>query len=428
METKKIERDIVVIGGGTAGSAAAVAAARRGHSVLLVEEGNCLGGVSSGGNVAQWYAGLDGMGDIFSSIIRIMDNFGARTNVFYNPYSPEYLKIAWQLLAQDAGVEILFHTTLQDVITRGKIIKGVRLVSCSQTIDVSAKFFIDASGEGDLGFLAGAQFMQGDPLKGRTLHMTLVFFLCDTGKPVKVYLPPGLEPINSEQELPGLHCHVKWIDNRIYCNMTKVVDHDPTDPFSLTDAECEARRQMIRIVHFLQRKYYPTYMICSSGSKIGIREGRRIIGDYILKKQDILGEEPFDCPDGICVATSQIDFHSLTKPGHRGWRQRVLPYAIPFRCIIAKDFNNLLMAGKCISVDQVVHSSCRMTPTCCGMGQSAGTAVSMAIEDHVKNIRDISIEKLRQQLRTDGMELDPRKHKGYCGEESDVDEEEKGFQ
>jgi len=303
----------------------------------------------------------------------------------------------------------------------------VRLVSCSKTIDVAGKFFIDASGEGDLGFLAGAEFMQGDPLKKRTLHMSLVFFLSDTGKSQTPYLPPGMKPINTDQELPGLHVHAKWFDGRIYCNMTKIIDCDPTDPFSLSRAEMEARRQMIRIVHYLQRKYHPTYTICSSGARIGIREGRRIIGDYILKKEDILGERPFDSDDGICVATSQIDLHSLTKPGHGGWRKKVLPYAIPFRCIIARGFKNLLMAGKCISVDQVVHSSCRMIPTCCGMGQAAGTAVALGLESNVTDIRSLSVEQLRNQLRLDGMELNPARHRAYCGEESDVPDEEKGL-
>lgn len=428
MENIKIDtRDVIVIGGGTAGCAAAIAAARRGHRVLLAEEANCLGGISSAGNVAQWYASIEGMGDIFDTMVKMMEDFGGTIRHRYNPYNPEYIKIVWQLLAEQAGVDILFHTTLQDVVCEDGNVKSVRLVSCSKTIDVEGKFFIDASGEGDLGFLAGAEFMQGDPLKGRTLHMSLVFFLSDTGKPVKTFLPPGFEPITCKEQLPGLHVYAKWFDGRIYCNMTKIINHDPTDPFSLSDAEREARRQMIRILHFLQTTYFPTYTICSSGSKIGIREGRRVVGDYILKKEDILGEKIFNCSDGICVATSQIDLHSLTKPGHSGWRKKVLPYAIPFRCITAKGFKNLLMAGKCISVDQVVHSSCRMIPTCCGTGQAAGTAVSLALEKNLNDIRDLSIKDLRNQLEQDKMVLDPAKHRYYCGEESDIPDEEKGL-
>ena len=132
----------------------------------------------------------------------------------------------------------------------------------------------------------------------------------------------------------------------------------------------------------------PTFALASSGAKIGIREGRRIIGDYVLAQDEILNRtEPLVFDDGIAVATSQIDFHSLTKSGDSGWRQRLEPYNIPFRCIVAKGFPNLMMAGKCISVDQVVHSSVRMTPTCCAMGQAVGTAAALAVELNVNNIR-----------------------------------------
>jgi hypothetical protein len=158
-------------------------------------------------------------------------------------------------------------------------------------------------------------------------------------------------------------------------------------------------------------------MLCASSAKIGIREGRRIIGDYILTQQDILeNPEGLDFNDGVAIATSQIDFHSLTKAGHAGWRQEIPPYAIPFRCLCAKDFENLMMAGKCISADQVAHASSRMTPTCCCMGQAAGTAAALAEESRAKNIRDISIAELRKILRADGIELNPSLHTPFAPE------------
>jgi len=113
--------------------------------------------------------------------------------------------------------------------------------------------------------------------------------------------------------------------------------------------------------------------------KIGIREGRRIVGDYVLTEADVTGSAPRDFEDGVAVATSQIDFHSLTQPGDAGRRQRVEPYAIPWRCLIARGFDNLLMAGKCASGDQVAQSSFRMTPTARN-GAAAGTRVALALE------------------------------------------------
>lgn len=402
--------DVVVAGGGTAGTAAAVAAARRGCRVLLVEEQNCLGGISTSGGVGEWFASLEGLGDIFAAVVRELENFGVRESRFFNP---EYGKIVWQELALAAGVEVLFHASVVGVEVRDGRIESVRLACCSRNIEVRAKMFVDATGEGDLGALAGAEFMQGEPKTGLTLHMTLTAWLYDTGRPMVPYLPAGLEPLAGEADLPGLGAGWLVDRGRVFLNATKVVRHDPTDPFQLAAAEIEARRQLARIVHYAQRTRFPNHAIGGSGAKIGIREGRRLVGDHVLRGEEVLGRsEPLDFPDGVAVATSQIDFHSLTKAGKAGWRQRVECYAIPFRCLMAKGFRNLLMAGKCISVDQVVHSSCRMTPTCCAMGQAAGTAAALAA--NLPDIRQLPVGELRALLAAEGMELDPGKHTPFA--------------
>jgi len=416
-----LEYDIVVAGGGSAGAAAAVAAARRGHRVLLVEEQNCLGGISTTGGVGEWFASLAGVGDIFQSTLQELERYGVRQGRFFNP---EYLKIIWQRLAEQAGVQLLFHASVIGVETKAGALATIRIASCSREIVATAKYFIDATGEGDLAALAGAECMKGDPATGLTLHMTLTAWLYDTGKAVTPYLPKGLAPITCDAELPGLGAGWLVDNQRVYLNATKVSRHDPTDPFSLTAAEVEARRQLARILHFVQRTRFPTHALGGSGASIGIREGRRIVGDYVLRKEELLGRGvPLDFPDGVAVATSQIDFHSLTKAGSSGWRQRVECYALPFRCLIAKGFSNLLMAGKCISTDQVVQSSCRMTPTCCAMGQAAGTAAALAVESGVTDIRQISIPGLRARLTANGLELDPGKHEAFAPHDTRLDKD-----
>lgn len=417
-----LEYDLIVAGGGTAGAAAAVAAARRGQRVLLVEEQNCLGGISTSGGVGEWFASLPGMGDIFQATVRELERYGMRDRRFFNP---EYLKIIWQGLAERAGVHFLFHASVIGVDTRGGALETVRVACCTRELVAKARYFIDATGEGDLAALAGAETVQGDPVTGLTLHMTLTAWLYDTGKPVTPYLPEGLAPITCDAELPGLGAGWLVENRRVFLNATKVTRHDPTDPFSLTAAELEARRQLARVVHYAQRTRYPNHALAGSGAKIGIREGRRIVGDYVLRRDEMLGrKEPLDFPDGVAVATSQVDFHSLTKGGNAGWRERVECYAIPFRCLVARGFRNLLMAGKCISVDQVVQSSCRMTPTCCAMGQAAGTAAALAVEADAAEIRRISIPALRDALAADGMELDPWKHQAFAPDNTRLGQDE----
>lgn len=413
--------DIIVAGGGTAGSAAAVAAARRGHRVLLIEEGNCLGGVSTAGGVNELYSNLEGLGNILTRLISELKNFDALQERYF---IGEYLKLVWQILIDEAGVDVLFNTSVVESRTEDGNLKQIRAVSASKFMEFEARYYIDATGEGDLAFLSGADFQLGHPENGRTLHMSLTAMFYDTGKLRESYLPAGFAPINSQADLPGLHGPLRLADNRLYANMTKIMGHDSTDPVSLSQAEQEARRQLVRIAYYVQKRY-PTFALASSGQKIGIREGRRILGEYTLTKDDIIGSVPKDFPDGVAVATSQIDFHSLTKPGHVGWRQKVHPYAIPLQTMIPKGLKNLLVAGKPISGDQIAMSSYRMTPTVCAMGQAAGTAAALAIETGKQDIREVDVAALRAQLATDGMELDPRKHKPFAPEVTPTPEDAK---
>lgn len=402
--------DVVVIGGGTAGSAAAVAAGRRGHRVLLVEELNCLGGISTAGGVHEWFAGTSGLGDIFDHVRTELTNYGARFGRFFNG---EYAKIIWQLLADRSGVEVLFHSTLAGVVREGGEVRAVRLLSCGQEMEIRAKYFIDASGEGDLAAGAGAEFERGDPEHGRTLHMTLTFLLVESRRPVVPYLPEGLEPIQSREELPGLGTGTPTPDGRVYCNATKVVGLDPTDPLQLSGAEAEARRQIARILHFLNRTDFPNHILASSGAKIGVREGRRIRGEYRIRGEDVVEGKCRNHPDGIAVATCQIDFHSLTKAGSAGWRQKVAPYQIPYRALIPQGLRNVLVAGKCISGDQVAMSSYRMTPTCCAMGQAAGTAAALAMEAECADVREVDVPRLQAELVSAAAVLDPDGHHAF---------------
>lgn len=400
--------DCLVAGGGTAGCAAAIACARRGHAVLLVEEANALGGTSTTGGVTSWFANLDGLGDVFAGIRAALAASGGLDG---NAFDGEHLKLHWQLACEAAGVRLLFHAGVCEAQAGSGRITAAAAMASSRRISVHPRFVVDATGEGDVAALAGAPFELGDA-QGRTLHCSLTATLQDSGRAVTPWLPPGLEPITDDAGLPGLDAVEDRGDGRLYLNMTKVMGVDTTDPFALSAAECAARRQLFRVVHHLQRTRHPRHRLATTAARIGIREGRRIIGQRRLRLDDIRRGAPSD--DGICVATAQIDFHSLSTPGHGGWRERVAPYQIPWGCLLPQGMGNLAVAGKCISADQAVHSSCRMTPTVCAMGQAAGTAVALALEAGHADLRDLDVRALQRQLSADGMELDPRRHAAFA--------------
>ncbi len=401
--------DVIVAGGGSAGSAAAIAAARGGAKVLLLEEANCLGGTATHGLVNEIFSNLDGVGDILTEVCFMLgQNHLPRPDRFFNG---EMLKFVWQYLAQQAGVEILFHAS----VFAAEVVEGrvttVKFACCGQALEAAADWFIDCTGEGDLAAMAGAKFMKGDPEHGRQIAMTLMFQLIHSKVPVTPYLPPGITPYASESDISGLNVCVDLAEGRIYCNMSKIMELDSTDPEALTCAELNGREEMFQIIHYLQRTKYPDALPIASGGTIGIREGRRIIGENILTFADLQAGKSF--ADGTVVATTQVDFHSLTRKGATGWHKVIEPYAIPFGCMIAKGFSNLLMAGKCISVDQIVHSSCRMTPSCCGMGQVCGIAAALAVRGNWPDIRKLAATELRQHLAQSGFELDPQKHRKF---------------
>lgn len=410
---ERIYADLVVVGGGSAGMGAAIAAARLGADVLVIEQGNAFGGTSTIGGLNEFFASTEKLGNVFGDMYEGLKKAGQLFEGRY--YNNEYLKLIWNRLAKKSGLRALYNATVFEAEVEAGNVKALKVACCGQSLRIEGKVFIDATGEGDLAFAAGADFDIGHPENELSLHMTLTFLLADTGKAVTPWLPEGLLPINSAEELPGLNAHKLFADGRVSCNMTKVMGQSPVDPLSLSEAEDWAREQMIRIIHYLQTFFYPTHTLVSSGAHIGIREGRRIKCDYTITSQDILnGSLTAPRDDFMAVATSAIDFHSLTKAGHGGWRERVEPYGIPFSAMTVAGFKNLLVAGKCISGDQVAMSSYRMTPTCCAMGQAAGSATYLALSQEVEDIRDIDLEKLQGILAENDLVTDPREHNAFA--------------
>jgi len=407
--------DVTVAGGGFAGVSAAIASARRGAKTLLIEHYGFLGGTATAGGVCGFWATIEGLGDIFDDVLEELEKLNAvgewrggqgKEFLKYNPpglrFEEEYLKYILQDLVLKNGVELRLHSRVVDVIKNGDRVEHVVVHGKSGVEAMKAEIVVDATGDGDVAALAGAEFKKGRESDGRVLQMSLTFKMWNTGEKVRPILPDGCPEYKSRREMPSFG-EGRIGDERLYCNMTRAIGLDPTDTKELTKAEIQVRKQVMSIVHYLQTHGYPTYKLASTATQIGVREGRRITGDYILTEEDIVLGREF--PDVIAVGTSQIDFHNIDSYGPGGSRLEKVPsYQIPYRCILVKGIENMLTAGKCISGDQVAQSSYRMIPTCGMMGQAAGTAAALAVKQKAE-LREINIKTLQEILRNDGMKF-----------------------
>jgi len=407
--------DVIVVGGGLAGVPAAIASARKGAKTLLIEHYGFLGGTATAGGVCGFWATIEGLGNIFAEIMENLKRLNAlgawrgeeEEYLKYNPpglrFDDESLKYILQDLVTRNGVHLRLHSRVVDVVRTGDRVEYLVVHGKSGMEALKAAIIVDATGDGDVAALAGAGFKKGRESDGRVLQMTLTFKMWNTGKKVKPVLPEGCPRYESREDLPSFFGAARIDEEKIYCNMTRAIGLDPTDTEDLTKAEILTRKQVMACVYYLQTHGYPTYKLASVATQIGVREGRRIIGDYILTEEDVVYGTEF--PDVIAVGTSQIDFHNIDSYGPHGDRLEKVPsYQIPYRTILVKGIENMLTAGKCISGDQVAQSSYRMIPTCAALGQAAGTAAAIATEQRVK-VREIDIKMLQEILIEDGMKF-----------------------
>jgi len=399
--------DVMVCGGGFAGVAAAVAAARKGANVMFIEHYGFLGGMATAAGIGEFWASPIGENSIFEEIReRLGKLYGITANK--HSYDGEKVKFVLQeMIAENSNIKLRLHTRAIDVIRNNNLVKAIIIHGKSGIEAVEAKIIVDTTGDGDVAFLAGASFQKGRPTDQVQLAMGYIFTMWDTHEKVKPVLPEGCKKYKDDEPLPFGKWH-KSKGGRVYCHMGKIIHHDSTDSDSLTEAEILARRQMMSLVYYVQTHGGSTYTLATSPVQVGVREGRRIVGEYILTEKDITTGRKFE--DAVAVGTSNIDFHDPDIIGGRGEGriESVPPYHIPYRCLLVKDLDNMLTAGKCISGDQVAQSSYRMIPTCAAMGQAAGTVAALCVKQNI-SLREIDTTFLRTTLEKDGIELDLNK-------------------
>ncbi|MBT3380136.1 MAG: FAD-dependent oxidoreductase [Lentisphaerae bacterium] len=411
----RYDADVAVVGGGIAGVSAACAAARSGASVILVERFGVTGGVLTTGGVANFCGQMEGQGEVFDAILADLRAFRAlgekgqgaqpvdRPTVFHY----EILAVVLQELLLRRGVKLLLHTRFIDArVTAGRITECV-VCGMSGPEALRARQFIDCSGESVLARAAGCATLKGSERSVYQLPMSMMYFVRHIAPEAVVeHLPAGwFEPVRDRNELPMTSI---WPDgpggNAI---KIKVPMYDSTDTESLTAAEIRGRRRMMEVMDYHQRIEKKSWRLDHCSPIIGIREGCRVAGDYVLTVDDCRAGRAFE--DGVARGTFCLDGH---KPDDDK-RTYILPenelgippYQIPLRSLIARDLRNLMMAGRNLSADQLALSSARVATSGSMMGQAAGIAAAMAVTEGC-DLRSLAPQAVRDEVTARGAWLE----------------------
>ncbi|WP_179714384.1 FAD-dependent oxidoreductase [Bacillus oleivorans] len=444
---RELEFDVVVAGGGPAGINAAIASGRTGAKTLLIERYGFLGGMSTIALVYPWMtfhtsSGKQVIKGIAQEIVeRLIKQGGSpghlRDTVGFTytvtPYHPEKYKLLALEMLEEAGVEVLVHSFADQVEVEGIQITSIKLTTKSGPITVSAKRFVDTTGDADIAFLSGAPCFKGRDHDHKTQPMTMKFRMrgVDLAK-VKAAMKANPRnfykktPIDELDELPltGVQGFYKeWNESgvpinrdqvlffagpeedEVLVNCTRVQGLDGTDVFDLSQGEKEGRKQVLMMAEFLQRKIpgFEKASISAVGTQIGIRETRRIDGQYALTIEDVVSGRKFE--DTIALSGYPIDIHDPTGKGVQANDiQGDGSYGIPYRCLLPKQIENLLVAGRCISTTHEALATTRLTPSAMATGQAAGTAAALSITENVPP-KNLNINKLKAILLEDGAVL-----------------------
>ena len=413
--------DVLVVGSGSAGATAALAVARLGASVILVERYGFMGGIST--QVLDTFYGFYTPGAVARKVVGgipdlVVDELMKRGMALLRPntygagqgitYDPETLKVIWETLALQSGVRLRYHTFVIDVLLDLGRVCGVVAAGKGGLVQLEAKVVIDASGDADVAAAAGVPFegAKDGPVQSLTTTFRLINVDVERARAVKKAELHGLmqEAIQSgEYNLPRKEgsVHITPLEGVMATNMTRVGQIDATDPEQLTRAEVEGRRQAVEYFRFLRDKVpgYEKAALSWLSHQVGVRESRRVSGEYRLTRADVLAARKF--PDAIAQCGAPIEDH------HSGDQTRweYLPegdtYQIPFRCLLPQGAPGLLVAGRCLSADHDAHASVRSMGQCMAMGQAAGAAAALASAGGLLPA-ELPVEKLQEKLREMG--------------------------
>ncbi|CAN5490361.1 FAD-dependent oxidoreductase [soil metagenome] len=437
--------EVLVVGAGPGGLAAAIASARNGASTTLVERFGYLGGNLTAGLVGPCMTSysLDGqqqlINGIYEEMVIRMEAQGGAVHpkhipagspysgfIVYGhdkvtPFDPEAVKFVALDMVREAGINLRLHTFGADAIVEDNAVTGVIAASKSGLEALKARVTIDCSADADVAARAGAAFEQGRDSDGLTQPMTLFFRIKNVNDAVvEEYVkthPEDYRPFASiiaeakeKGEFPiprkGVGIY-KTTETGVWrVNTTRMHAFDGTNVEDLTNAEIAGRDQ-VRILMQFFRGWLPGFenvQLLDTASTIGVRETRRIVGEYQLTLEDLATGRDFDDVIGLCGYP--VDIHSPTGDG--GGADGEMPtaniYQMPFRSLVPRDIDGLLVAGRALSATHEAQGAVRVMPPVFAMGQAAGTAAALAIEWDVQP-RNVPVPQLQEMLVRQGAYL-----------------------
>jgi hypothetical protein len=436
--------DVLVVGGGPAGIIAAMAAAESGLKVALVESRSFVGGNLTIGLPVLGFLSQKGKPIIAGLPQKLIDRLRAQgaasehrpcpLHVSLTLIEPEAVKSVAVEMLLERGVDLMLYSMFAGIVTEGDRLRGIIIESKAGREAILGKIIIDCTGDGDVAFRAGVPCEKGDE-RGGMQPPTLMFCLVgvDTEKfrhslandpktyradviPAEYFgqnhqfIVVGLRQLIQKAQAAGLSLPTERTilitglrAGEVWVNMTRVKGVDGTDPRSLSAGEVEARRQ-IKGIHRYLVEYVPGFekaQFAKAAPFLGLRETRRIVGQYVLNREDILSCRRFD--DAIAVASYPVDLHHPNDDDcTMEWCGDC--YDIPYRCLLPQKIEGLLVAGRCISTTHEAMAAIRVMSTCMAMGEAAGRAAAIAVADGVSPSR-VNVVKLRGELVVRGAYL-----------------------
>lgn len=411
----KFRADVVVAGGGPAGLGAALAAARNGVKTILVERYGCLGGLATAGLVIILppppYKGTKGYGGILQEIVDELFKLGVAYRFKKGEdepgaviFDPEVFKLVADQMVEKAGVKRLLDSVAVDAIVEGNTITGIIVENKSGRQAIMGKVVVDATGDGDVAAAAGVPYEKSD--KRRLLPVTLIYVIggVDNGR-VRKYQRKDPE-LREAAKKAGFTCYIWGLEREeqrgpTFLHMNNItkgqvmveggsMHADGTDAEDLTKAEMELRKRARAELDFL-KKYIPGFedsYIATTAPYIGVRETRRVVGEHILSEKDLEKKRIFS--DAVEWYVSPTKPHEMRN--------------IPYRCLVPKRINNLLVAGRCLSATHGAQNRVRDIPPCMAMGQAVGTAAALSVKQEVKP-RQLDVGLLQKTLAEQGADI-----------------------